>query len=213
MELRNAKKGVGMIYIGEILSLCAVILAAVSTVTIALTASGGGVTKISNGGLAGIGLVALLALLAVFIAFIFQAVGISRASKDEPEFKKAFAFLIGGLVVGFIAGFFGNNEMAKDICSIATNFCNLMVTLYIIQGCKFLAETKGDEHIKKMCTSTTRIITALYVVTILLGMVMAFINSREMQVVAGIVAIVIAVISVVAYILFLKILSQTKNIL
>ena len=114
MELKSAKRGVGMIYIGEILSLCAIVLAAVSSVIVALSATNGGATNISDGGLAGIGLIAILTVVAVIIAFIFQVIGVSRASKEEPEFKKAMAFLIGGLIVSFIAGFFGNNEMAKD---------------------------------------------------------------------------------------------------
>ena len=213
MELKSAKRGVGMIYIGEILSLCAVVLAAVSSVIVALSATNGGATNISDGGLAGIGLIAIIALIAVFLAFIFQVVGISRASKEEPEFKKAMAFLIGGLVVSFVAGFFGNNEMVKDISGILINFCNLMVTLYIIQGCSYLAKKIGNEYVEKMASSTVKIITALYVVSILLGLVVAFISSREMVVVAGILAIVIAVVSVIAYILFLKVLSQTKNML
>ena len=56
-------------------------------------------------------------------------------------------------------------------------------------------------------------VTALYVVSILLGLVMTFISSKEMMVVASILAVVIAVVSVIAYILFLKVLSQTKNML
>lgn len=213
MELKSAKRGVGMIYIGEILSLCAVVLAAVSSVIVALSATNGGTTNISDGGLAGIGLIAILAFIAVFLAFIFQVVGIGRASKEEPEFKKAMAFLIGGLIVSFVAGFFGNSEVVKDIAGMLGNFCNLMVTIYIIQGCSYLAKKVGDEHVEKMASSTVKIITALYVVSILLGLVTAFISSREMVVVAGILAIVIAVVSVIAYILFLKVLSQTKNIL
>ena len=213
MELNSAKKGVGMIYIGEILSLCAVILAAVSSIVIAMSATNGGTTAITEGGLAGIGLIAILTVVAVIIAFIFQVIGVSRASKEEPEFKKAMAFLIGGLVVAFVAGFFGNSEVVKDIAGMLGNFCNLMVTIYIIQGCSYLAKKVGDEHVEKMASSTVKIITALYVVSILLGLVTAFISSREMVVVAGILAIVIAVVSVIAYILFLKVLSQTKNIL
>ena len=213
MELNSAKKGVGLIYIGEILSICAIILAAVSSVIIVMSATDGGVTKISDGGVAGIGLVAILALAAVVLAFIFQVVGISRASKDEPEFKKVMAFLIGGLVVAFVAGFVGNNEMAKDITGVLSNFCNLMVTIYTIQGCGFLAKRVGDEHVEKLASGTIKLITALYVVSILLGVVLAFISAKEMVVVAGIIAIVVAVVSVIAYILFLKVLSQTKNML
>lgn len=213
MELNNAKKGVGLIYIGEILSVCAIILAAVSSVIIVISATNGGATNITEGGLAGIGLVAILGLAAVVLAFIFQVVGISRASKDEPEFKKAMAFLIGGLVVAFVAGFFGNNETAKDITGVLSNLCSLMVTIYIIQGCGFLAKRVGNEHVEKLAASTVKLITALYVVSILLGVVLAFISAKEMVVTAGIIAIVVAVVSVIAYILFLKVLSQTKNML
>lgn len=213
MELNSAKKGVGMIYIGEILSLCAVILAAVSSIVIAMSATNGGTTAITEGGLAGIGLIAILTVVAVIIAFIFQVIGVSRASKEEPEFKKAMAFLIGGLVVAFVAGFFGNSEMAKDISGILSNFCNLMVTLYIIQGCSCLAKRVGNEAVEKLASSTVKLVTALYVVSILLGLVMTFISSKEMMVVASILAVVIAVVSVIAYILFLKVLSQTKNML
>ena len=213
MELNSAKKGVGMIYIGEILSLCAVILAAVSSIVIAMSATNGGTTAITEGGLAGIGLIAILTVVAVIIAFIFQVIGVSRASKEEPEFKKAMAFLIGGLVVAFVAGFFGNSEMAKDISGILNNFCNLMVTLYIIQGCSCLAKRVGNEAVEKLASSTVKLVTALYVVSILLGLIMTFISSKEMMVVASILAVVIAVVSVIAYILFLKVLSQTKNML
>ena len=213
MELNSAKKGVGMIYIGEILSLCAVILAAVSSIVIAMSATNGGTTAITEGGLAGIGLIAILTVVAVIIAFIFQVIGVSRASKEEPEFKKAMAFLIGGLVVAFVSGFFGNSEMAKDISGMLGNFCNLMVTLYIIQGCSCLAKRVGNEAVEKLASSTVKLVTALYVVSILLGLVMTFISSKEMMVVASILAVVIAVVSVIAYILFLKVLSQTKNML
>lgn len=82
-----------MIYIGEILSLCAVILAAVSSIVIAMSATNGGTTAITEGGLAGIGLIAILTVVAVIIAFIFQVIGVSRASKEEPEFKKQWLFL------------------------------------------------------------------------------------------------------------------------
>lgn len=88
-----------------------------------------------------------------------------------------------------------------------------MVTLYIIQGCSCLAKRVGNEAVEKLASSTVKLVTALYVVSILLGLVMTFISSKEMMVVASILAVVIAVVSVIAYILFLKVLSQTKNML
>lgn len=88
-----------------------------------------------------------------------------------------------------------------------------MVTLYIIQGCRSCARTVGNEHVEQLSGSTLKMITALYVVSILLGMVMAFISSEEMKIVAGVLAIVISIVSIVAYVLFLKVLSQTKAIL
>lgn len=210
----NAKKGINRIFLGELIAILGMVIIAIGSGILAV--KGQTMTDLSTytSGANIAALVILIGGLMVLIAFLFKFFGISKASIDERDFKKAMALLVIGFVASIVhSAVDGRIEVVAEIANIITNVCELLVTIFIISGIKSLAEKVNDRHVFDMCNRTYKLIIAVYVLIIALTVVALFVTNETMAVIAGLIALAIAILAIVAIIVFLSLLNNARKML
>ena len=210
----NAKKGINRIFLGELIAILGMVVIAIGSGILAV--KGQTMTDLSTytSGANIAALVILIGGLMVLVAFLFKFFGISKASIDEQDFKKAMALLVIGFVASIVhSAVDGRIEVVAEIANIITNVCELLVTIFIISGIKSLAEKVNDRHVFDMCNRTYKLIIAVYVLIIALTVVALFVTNETMAVIAGLIALAIAILAIVAYIVFLSLLNNARKML
>ena len=210
----NAKKGINRIFLGELIAILGMVVIAIGSGILAV--KGQTMTDLSTytSGANIAALVILIGGLMVLIAFLFKFFGISKASIDEQDFKKAMALLVIGFVASIVhSAVDGRIEVVAEIANIITNVCELLVTIFIISGIKSLAEKVNDRHVFDMCNRTYKLIIAVYVLIIALTVVALFVTNETMAVIAGLIALAIAILAIVAIIVFLSLLNNARKML
>ena len=210
----NAKKGINRIFLGELIAILGMVIIAIGSGILAV--KGQTMTDLSTytSGANIAALVILIGGLMVLVAFLFKFFGISKASIDEGDFKKALALLVIGFVASIVhSAVDGRIEVVAEIANILTNVCELLVTIFIISGIKSLAEKVNDRHVFDMCNRTYKLIIAVYVLIIALTVVALFVTNETMAVIAGLIALAIAILAIVAIIVFLSLLNNARKML
>ena len=210
----NAKKGINRIFLGELIAILGMVVIAIGSGILAV--KGQTMTDLSTytSGANIAALVILIGWLMVLVAFLFKFFGISKASIDERDFKKAMALLVIGFVASIVhSAVDGRIEVVAEIANIITNVCELLVTIFIISGIKSLAEKVNDRHVFDMCNRTYKLIIAVYVLIIALTVVALFVTNETMAVIAGLIALAIAILAIVAIIVFLSLLNNARKML
>ena len=217
MEYRmydNAKKGLGRIYFGELLQILSTVLLCAGAVAAAIKEDEISHAKDLLDGGAGVLGILLAGLLLMLVAFLFTFFGVKRAAKDEAGFNKALIFLVIGIIATIAEGILINfSETAAEGVSILNSLCDTLVTIFIIRGTMNLAENIGNMNVKKLGSSTLRMILLIYALIIALQVISLFFKGDSLTVVALILLVAVAVLSVIAYILFLKMLNQGRKML
>lgn len=213
MEFNNASKGIKKIFTAEVLALIAAICAVITAIFVVVMAvatkaesAGGAVASLGAAGLFGIA----TAVLGI-IAYIFKIIGVNNAGKDEPAFKIALYLIFAGLVVAVVGSFFSGNATVKSVIDIASEVINLVITIYIIQGCCNLASKLGRDDVVNKGNTIFKLIICVYVLAIIANLIVAIFNGTGAAVTAGIIAIVSAVLNVIQYFIYLSFLSKAKK--
>ena len=210
----NAKKGINRIFFFYLIAILGMVVIAIGSGILAV--KGQTMTDLSTytSGANIAALVILIGGLMVLVAFLFKFFGISKASIDERDFKKAMALLVIGFVASIVhSAVDGRIEVVAEIANIITNVCELLVTIFIISGIKSLAEKVNDRHVFDMCNRTYKLIIAVYVLIIALTVVALFVTNETMAVIAGLIALAIAILAIVAIIVFLSLLNNARKML
>lgn len=215
MNFPNAQAGIKKIFTAEILKLIATVCSAFAvafgylmtkTVDVEGNVATEGGLLASFGGFAILGLAALVLMI---IAFIFNLIGVTKASKDEPAFKIVLYLILAGIAVSIISGFIPN-ETVKSIFQVISDVLGLAVTIFIIQGIRNLAVKVGNTAVDNKGMSIYKIIIAIYVL-IIIARIVSLIAATAAAVVAGVFAIVSAILYIVVYIIYLSFLKQAKD--
>ena len=162
-----------------------------------------------------VSLIVLLASMVLgLIAFILNLRGIMISSKDEPKFKEALASVILGLVASILAAVFSNsNPSLSSLFESASNIAELFTAYYIIRGCINLARQNNDEKIAK---SGKRAIT-MNVIALVLAAVLkgapTIIPAAGKESVKAMLSLVSLVLTIIAYVVYLRVLRRTSDIL
>ena len=215
MRFPNAAKGVSRIFLAEILALIASVVMFIATFMGILTFAANE-TGAANGVIgAGIGMLGFLTAAGFLgiISFILNIVGIVNASKDEESFRSALMCTVVGIIVSVIGSIFSANVFVYDICGIISRLMSLIVTVLVILGIIRLADRLHNAAVSANGRMQLKLIVAIYCVSIIASIVVAFLGGQAASTVAGIVAIVSAVLSIVQYILYLIFLSKAKKML
>ena len=213
MKFPNAYAGVKKIFTSEILSIISVAALLVAAIMLLIGAGGAkaGSDTATVVGLGGAGLFSIAGSVIALIAFIFQIIGVSNASKDEPAFKTALIFIITGVICAIVASFTKDNGNATTLSSIidtVQNVSNLGVTVFIIQGIRNLADRLNNGAVSAKGATIFKIIIAIYALIIIASIVAIFSLT-----IAGIIAIIVPILNLIQYIFFLSLLAQAKKML
>ena len=151
MEFENARKGIKRIFTAEILSLLAMVCgfgaAFAQQMMNGETVPANGTINLDPSSPVIMGLsVAVLAL--SLISFIMHLTGISRASKDEPKFKKALLWVVIGIVLGSVNSSFHLEEAVSTGVDMAKTLSELLVKCFIISGVMSVAEQMNRPGLK-----------------------------------------------------------------
>ena len=213
MQFPNAAKGVKKIYTAEILELIAALAMLLTTILGAVTLAS--MSADSAGGLIagglGFAVFGIGALVLSIIAFFMQLSGINAAKLDEPKFKNALIALIVGIVLQVVNGLIGAG-LVKDLCGSLAYACDMLVTIYIVQGIGSLAEKLNNSEIAEKSKSLITLLEVVWIVAVILNAV-GGILTRSGSAIAVIVSVAAGVAAIVAYIIFLGLLKKAKAML
>jgi hypothetical protein len=213
----NAYDGIKKIYSGEILSLIAILVGGVSAIVTAITSGiiESGVEDVANSiAFLGGSAVLIIAGVITIISFFLNIIGISKASKDEPNFKKASTWLIISLLASAGTSFFKNNELLTTGIQTIYQIAEVLVTIYVLAGIIALAEKMGREDVKKKAVSSRTMILIIYVIVLVLTVFSGFANAGDTTtIITGVLGIAALIAMIAAYILYLKALSGAKKML
>ena len=215
MIAENAKSGIGKIYKAQIVTIIATIITIAGAIAMVafgkIVSSDGNVVNIADV----VSLVAILvSLVLALIAFFMNVKGISLASKDEPSFKDAMVMLIMGLITSVLAVVFSKTKpsLSKSFESI-NNIAELFTTYYIIRGCINLAEQRKKDDIVKAGKTATNIIIIVWLIATLLQSAAVFFPSQDKTAIETILSIAALVLAIVSYVIYLRVLNKTSDIL
>ena len=146
------------------------------------------------------------------IAYILTLVGIISAMKDEASFKTALIFAVIGLVAAGVASVFSTG-VTGSIMQIVSNFANLMVTLYVVQGIVNLAAKLNDSDMVARGNKARWILTIAYCLPIIASLVASILAINKAGVAAAVIGLITALLTLVAYFIYLAYLSAAKKML
>ena len=214
MNYDNAKKGIGRIYTAEILEILATIVAIVAVVLMtvlgAILKDGESVNVtdvISVISLVVSGVIAI-------VAFFLTLTGINTASKDEESFKTALIMLFVQFGAYVLSTVFTNKGGLSSILEAVSNIAELLVVYYIIHGCINIAVKKGNKDVETAGNNAIRIYMIVWVVGIVVNFLAGMINKGgAMSVVVAILSVGALILAIIGYIIYLKVLRKTVDML
>lgn len=186
MNYPNAAKGLKTMFLAQIISIAAVVIAAIPFIGIV-----GGIAAIVCG--------------------VFFLLGINMAGNDDEGYKKAFTYQIATIIIGVLNLFLGDVFLIGTLISIASSITSLLVIYYICTTTSKLLRTVGQDaiastgdkvwNINKICTIISVICEIIAIIPIL-G-----------TIIAGIIGFVVAIVLIVAGIMYLIFLNQSSKAL
>ena len=211
MTYPNAYEGVKKIRTAQLFML---VIAVIGIVLAIMTAIAGGTKSIEGGTLAGAGVIALIAGILAIVAFVINLIGLSKASKDEGNFRTALTMTIVGIVVSVISSAFSGNTMVNGILELVGNAISVFVMMYVVRGIMSLARNLGnDEMISKGKSILTKVVT-VYVIAIIVGLIGTVLQGNQTaMVIAGILLLIAEVLDIIVFITYIKYLTKAVAML
>ena len=218
MKFENAKKGIKRVYNAEILSIIAAIIAIVAAVLLLVLG------KAAKEGKANItDVISLISLIAAGIIGIvsdfLNIAGILAASKDSEDFKNALYTLIVGIVASILSTALASKASSiSNALSVTENICELLVAYYVINGCTNIAHQLGKADVEETGKKTMKLFLTVWIISIVvqaLGKVLARLSQESlvMSIISSLLAIAALVLGLICYIIYLKLLRKTIDII
>ena len=217
MRFPNAAKGINKIWIAEILSIVAALLAIVMVFLVAAnhidtTISGDEAvqaleTAKIGGPVVGLGLGMMLLVL---VSYILNLIGIVNASKDDEGFKRALWALLANIAFGVVAAILENsNARVANWLEVPSTLFELVVMIYVLEGIGNLARNlvKNDiVDLGKQCRTwlmCALILAAVAEIFVAIGTEGSVLNTTS-----GVAA---ALLQLVAYVAYLRVLNRARQ--
>ena len=219
MKFPNAHNGVKKIFTAEILSLIgtvALIIAAILALTAgAMVESGAADSAVDEtvGMVAGLAVVGLAGTILMLVAFILNLVGIISAKKDEESFNTALIFVIVGIAASLFSGIFSKNALVGDFTRIITNFAEMLVAYYVVQGIMNLAVRLQDTEMFERGNQVRMYLMIAYCVPILMHLISTILSMNTDSVLSEGLDLFASVLSLVVYVIYLGYLSKARKML
>lgn len=213
----NAKKGVGRIFIAEILAVIGAAVAIVAGIIVIVGAIAGSAAQseaIGVGSVATGGALALASGVVLVVAFVINLVGLINAKQDDDRFRIAFFAMLVSIITSVVASIFASsNPTLNNILETIANVFNLASTIFVILGIMSLAEKLNNPDMVKRGNTIIKLITASYVLAIVGNICAVIFRATSAVVLAGVFETVASVVSLVSYIIYLIYLASAKKML
>ncbi len=219
MTFPNAYFGVKKIFTAEILNLIGTVALAVAGIASAFLMAG----LVSGSGAAAIGggiafvIFSIGAAVLGIVGLIFMIIGLRLAGMDDENFKTGLILAIISLALKVVTGILSSligTTIYDDLSNAIAEILMIGVTLFVVKGISHLSAKLGEVDMEEK----GRKLYILYAIIMCASVVLRFIGSiiSTKSIVAtgaAILAIAAGVASIVAYIIYLKYLSQAKKML
>lgn len=213
MKYENARRGLGKIFAGEVVSIIASVIGIIATVIMVVRG-----TALQTDGTAinTTDIVSLLSLVSAVglaaIAFILNLIGVIGASKDDEGFKNALILLVIGIVASIVSTILATKHPnISGYLSSLSDICHLFVFYYVVCGCLNIAEAKRNTGLAASCKRARIIILIIWVISLVLN----FLNnsSKAKEGAIGTVTLILGiaggVATILSYIIYLSVIRRT----
>ena len=216
MRYPNAAKGIKKIYLAEILSILAAVLAIVLVIIAAankvdVNMTGEEATQALQSANAGAPFVILGAFMIVLmiVSFFMNFIGISNASKDEEGFRRALWVLVASIVFSVVGGLLENtNPKIASWLNVPAKLFELVVMIYVLEGIANLANNLGKRDIAGMSVQCkTWLMSALVLSAAAEFFVALGTTGSAFNTASGVAA---ALLQIVAYVVYLRVLNKAR---
>ena len=216
MKYPNASTGIRRIYIAEILSVLAAVLAIVVMILTAANhidtnITGEEATRALQAAKMDTPFVALSLsmMLLMLVSFFMNLSGIIKASKDEIGFKNALWVLLAGMVFEIISSSIQNSSpQVAHWLQVPSTLCNLVVMIFVLEGITVLADNLSRKDVSDMCRSCrTYLLYALILsaaAEVLTALGITGSAGRSVTGIAG------HLLEIVAYVFYLRVLNKAR---
>ncbi len=213
----NAKKGVGRIFIAEILAVIGAAVAIVAGIIVIVGAIAGSAAQseaIGVGSIATGGVLALASGVVFVVAFVINLVGLINAKQDDDRFRIAFFAMLVSIIISVVASIFAtSNPTLNNILETIANVFNFASTIFVILGIMSLAEKLNNPDMVKRGNTIIKLITASYVLAIVGNICAVIFRATSAVVLSGVFETVASVVSLVSYVIYLIYLASAKKML
>ena len=212
MKFPNAEKGIGKIFIAEILALIGTICVAAAAIfaTLAIGTTSGTMLILA-------GAFAIIMVIVMLISYIINIVGIAQASKDEDGFKTALYLTIFGIistvVTGILSGVFPDSNFVSGIKDILPDIINLFIMICIVLGIRSMAAQLNDSAMERKGDNIIKVLFSVEVIILVARVIALIIRNNIGATIAVIVLCIAGVLNIVLYVLYLAYLSKAKKML
>ena len=218
MKFPNAHNGVKKIYFAELLSLIATIVMVVSAFVMLIGMAVIETTGTASTGMEVVTVIALILVLSSFaallVAFVFNLIGIIKASADEDQFRSALIFTIIGMVVSMIPGFFPNSPIVASAMSAVTPVVQMLITIFVVQGIINLALKLGNNELAQKGNKVLTMTLLAFLLSSIANLLATIFQANEtMEIAAAAIAIIGMILSIVAYFIYLGYLKKAVKML
>ena len=204
MNYQNAKKGIGQIYKAELLTIIATIIGIIGAIVFLAAGEKG-----SEGGMAAGGIPILIAGIMFIIAFIINLVGLSNASKDEPYFKTAWIIALIAIAASVVQSILDMRGIKVEwLFELISNICEILIMIFVITGIGKIADQLGKKKVSRLSRSTMNVTCGVYILSAIVTLIGDLFEAKSMTTVASVIAIIAGILSIIAYVYYLRTLSQ-----
>ena len=220
MKFPNALNGSKKLFLAEILALITSILVIIGALT-AFSAVKANTDEGAVGSLIGGGALLLIGAIVGILAIIFQFIGVTACSKDEPKFKTALAALIVSLVASVISSF--TNGIVKYIFQAIDIIAGIVAIYFIITGFISLANKLERSDVASFGKTVLFISIGVLALSAILTVVAGILSPSDVTNLtadkissyktAQIFSIVTAVLGIVQSVIYLIFLNKSKEML
>lgn len=210
MKYPNAYSGVKKLFTAEILGLIGTIALVIAAFAALVTV--GAVEAEEAVGIASLGVTAAFGLVGgilAIIAFIIEIVGLNAGGKDEPLFKTALTFAIGGVVVQALASFV-SAEIVQKFANTFVPVAKVMLIYYVVEAIRNLAKNLGNRGMVEKGKGVITIVYVTFGVQILAEVLGQFVVTGKA---ADVIELVGYVLAIAQFIVYLSCLSKAKKML
>ena len=153
-------------------------------------------------------------VISAIASILLLVLGLTRAARDEKLFKMSFMFLIFAVITGlaeFIASRF--SPFVSDGISVLFTICRFLVTYFVLMGINNLAKKLEREDVSKIALTCRNLICFTYIVVACVTFLSALIQNNIGIMIVNIVIIVNLLLDIVCYFIYLVALRKARKML